>query len=187
MDKLVLDIETKNTFQDVGGRNVRGLEVSFVGVYSYDKDEYFSFYEDDMEELGEMLKRAGLLIGFAINYFDVPVLERYFNFNLRAIPRLDLLTEFELSAGFRISLDILARTNLGEGKSHGSGLEAIRLYQEGKMEELKDYCLQDVKLTKDLYELIKKRKYVFVPDRFTDERVKFEIEISDDFLPQSLF
>ncbi|MFA5811488.1 MAG: hypothetical protein WC956_04060, partial [bacterium] len=34
----------------------------------------------------------------------------------------------------------------------GSGLEAIRLWREGRMEELKRYCLDDVRLTRDVYE-----------------------------------
>jgi DEAD/DEAH box helicase domain-containing protein len=186
-DKIVLDIETKNTFQDVGGRELDKLEISFVGAYSYNQDKYLSFYEDELDKLGEFLKKTGLLIGFAINYFDVPVLDRYLDFNLRAVPRLDLLEEFELAAGFRISLDILAKSNLGEGKSHASGLEAIRLYREGKLAELKEYCLQDVRLTKDLYDLIRARKYVYVPDRFTNQLIKIPIEIGEDVLPATLF
>jgi len=187
MDKVVLDIETKNTFQEVGGRELDKLEVSFVGAYSYNRDQYLSFYEDEMAKLGELLKKTGLLIGFAINYFDVPVLDRYLDFNLRAIPRLDLLEEFELAAGFRISLNILAKSNLGEGKSHASGLMAIQLYREGKLEELKEYCLQDVKLTKDLYDLIRARQYVYIPDRFTNQPIKVPMAISEDVLPATLF
>ena len=188
MDKVVFDIETKNTFQDVGGHgNIDKLQVSFIGAYSYDRKKYLSFFEDEIEEFGKLLQDTGLLIGFASNYFDIPVLEKYYQFNLRAIPRLDILEEFEIAAGHRISLDILARANLNEGKTHNSGLEAIRLYREKKLDELKDYCLQDVKLTKDLYELIKERKYLFVPDRFTDERIKVPMEFSNEYLPSTLF
>ena len=44
-DKIVLDIETKNTFSEGGGQENRHLlEVSFVGIYSYQKDKYFSFF-----------------------------------------------------------------------------------------------------------------------------------------------
>ena len=40
---------------------------------------------------------------------------------------------------------------LKKGKS-GHGLEAIRLFRQGKMDELKKYCLDDVRLTKEIYE-----------------------------------
>jgi DEAD/DEAH box helicase domain-containing protein len=188
MDKIVIDIETSNSFQEVGGgRNLKSLDVSFIGAYSYKQDEYLSFFEDELDAFGELLRRTGLIIGFSINNFDIPVLEKYYHFNLRAIPRLDILEEFELAAGYRVSLDILSRANLGEGKTHSSGLESIRLYREGRMEELKNYCLQDVKLTKDLYELIKEKKYLTVPDRFTQEPIKVPVEFSEDYLPATLF
>ncbi|TSD02786.1 MAG: hypothetical protein Athens071426_394, partial [Parcubacteria group bacterium Athens0714_26] len=48
MDKLVIDIETKNTISDVGGqKNIAGLDISFVGVFSYNKNEYLSFFENE--------------------------------------------------------------------------------------------------------------------------------------------
>ena len=44
-DKLVIDIETKNTFADVGGQDhLLDLEMSFLGVYSYNQNEYFGFF-----------------------------------------------------------------------------------------------------------------------------------------------
>jgi len=42
-DIIVLDIETKNTFYDVGRDNFDALEVSLVGVYSYNQDKLFTF------------------------------------------------------------------------------------------------------------------------------------------------
>ena len=187
MDKIVLDIETKNTFADVGGQaNVRDLKVSFVGVYSYNQDKYLSFFESDLPALGELIQSAGLIIGFSINRFDIPVLEKHYQFNLSAIPRLDLLEEVEIAYGARISLNILAEANLGTRKTH-HGLEAVTLYEEGKLEELKNYCLNDVKITKDLYELIRKQKYLTIPNKFSGEPVKVPMEIHDAYLPATLF
>ncbi|GAI19560.1 unnamed protein product, partial [marine sediment metagenome] len=50
-----------------------------------------------------------------------------------------------------VSLDSVAQATLGTKKS-GSGLEAVRLFREGKIEALKRYCLDDVRITKELYE-----------------------------------
>ena len=45
-DKIVFDIETKNTFADVGGqKNIAKLDTSFIGAYSYNQDKYLSFHE----------------------------------------------------------------------------------------------------------------------------------------------
>jgi len=85
--------------------------------------------------------------------------------------RFDLLEEIEMALGQRISLDKLSRANLGVGKER-KGHEAITLYKNGEMEELEKYCLQDVRLTKDLYDLYKKNGELLVPDARTGETVK---------------
>jgi DEAD/DEAH box helicase domain-containing protein len=188
MDKIVFDIETKNTFADVGGsRNFRDLLISFVGVYSYNQDKYLSFFEHELDQIHPLFQRAGLVIGFSSNAFDIPVLQKHFDFDLKKLNRLDLLEEIERGFGRRVSLDNMAKANLGTGKLHTSGLESIRLYREGKMEELKEYCLQDVKLTKDLYDLARQQRYLLVPDRRTGENMKVEMEWPDEVLPSTLF
>ncbi len=187
MDKLVLDIETSNTFADVGGeKNIGDLKVSLIGVYSYNQNKYFSFDENHIAEFEPLLKKTGLVIGFAINRFDIPVLNKHYNFDLFNLPRLDLLEEIELVRGHRVSLNSLAKSNLGLEKTHHS-LEAITLYKDGNWEELKNYCLNDVKLTKDLYELAKNRGYLLLSDRDTGELVKTELNFKEIELPATLF
>lgn len=187
MSKIVFDIETKNTFADVGGKeNLKKLEISVVCIYSYDTNTYTCFDEHQMKRLADILQKARLLIGFSINRFDVPVLEKYMPFNLTAIPRLDLLEEIEYAMGSRISLDLLAKHNLGTQKTH-HGLEAVRLYKEGNMKELTDYCTKDVEITKNLYDLARRQKYLFIPDRFTGELKRVPLDIREELLPTGLF
>ncbi|MEK9154582.1 MAG: ribonuclease H-like domain-containing protein [Patescibacteria group bacterium] len=176
MDKIVLDIETKNTFSEVGRDNFGALEVSLIGLYSYNKNEYFSFEENEIEKAGDFLKKADLIIGFSISRFDLPVLKKHFNFDLFSIPRFDILDEIELTLGKRIGLDLLAKTNLGSGKN-GQSLEAPILYREGKIEELKNYCLNDVKITKELYDLAKEQGYLLIPQKDAKENIKADLEI----------
>lgn len=189
MDKFVIDIETKNSFADVGGRgdeNLLKLDASFVGVYSYNQDKYFSFHENQLGEVGPLLQKAGLIIGFSINRFDIPILAKYCNFNLRAVRRLDLLEEIEVALGHRISLDLLAKANLGVGKT-SHGLEAIKFYNEGRFDELEKYCLNDVKITKDLYDLAKKQGHLMVPTKYSTEVVKASFNWQEQTLPSTLF
>lgn len=173
-DKIVIDIETKNTFLEVGRDNFDALEVSLVGLYSYKQDRYFHFLEKEMDELGKFLSSAEQIIGFSISRFDLPVLKKHFNFDLFSIPHFDILDEIELLLGRRVGLDILARANLGFGKN-GHSLEASGLYRDGKIEELKNYCLNDVKITKELYELIQKQGYLLIPQKNSEETVKLEM------------
>jgi DEAD/DEAH box helicase domain-containing protein len=172
MDKIVLDIETKNTFADVGGQeHLTDLNISFVGIYSYDKNQYLSFFENELDKLSLVFKNAGLIIGFSINRFDIPILNKYLNFDALEIERLDILDEIEEKLGHRIGLGQLAYTNLKIGKT-AHGLEAIKFYKEGRLEDLKNYCLNDVKITKDLYELGLKQGYLLVPTNYGNEIAK---------------
>ena len=84
------------------------------------------------------------------------------------MPRIDLLDDIEMQLGRRISLDLLAKINLGTQKTHHS-LEAPVMYREGRLEELADYCLHDVRITKDLYELARAQGYLLVPQWGSDE------------------
>ena len=186
-DRLVIDLETKNTFNDVGGKDkLRDLAVSLVGVYAYNRNELSDFREDRLADLGPMLQDAGLISGFNIKHFDLPVLNKYYNFNLEALPQFDLLKEIEEVYGNRVGLDALAKTNLGAEKS-GHGLDAIRYYANKDWESLEKYCLQDVALTRDLYELAKKQGYLLVPDRLGEKTTKVELVISEPEEKNSLF
>jgi hypothetical protein len=113
-----------------------------------------------------------------MNRYDIPVLNNYFQRlkngpKLWAMERVDLLEEIEMATGSRVSLDRLAGANLGLSKTHHSS-EAGVLYREGKMEELKEYCVNDVKLTKELYDLYRKQNFLMVPSKKTGEVAKVE-------------
>jgi len=185
MDKIVFDIETKNSFADVGGQeNLKKLEVSVVGLYSYKDDKYFVFDENELRKIDDFLKRSHLLIGFSSKRFDLPVLEKYFDFNLTAIPHYDILEEIEKTSGRRISLALLAEANLGIGKT-SHGLEAVEMYHRGEIQKLKDYCLQDVRITKEIFELIKNQGYLWVPQRDLPQMVKVPLLYKEEPLPQN--
>lgn len=185
MDKIVFDIETKNSFADVGGQEyLRKLDASVVGVYSYRNDNYYCFEEHEFDKLGEVLKNAELLVGFSSKRFDLPILEKYFNFNLAGISHFDILEEIEKIFGRRIGLGVLAEANLGVGKT-GKGLEAIDLYRNGEIEKLKNYCLQDVKLTKEIFELIKNQCFLWIPQRDLPQMIKLPIFYKEEVKLQS--
>lgn len=150
-NKIVLDLETQNSFDEVEGRKLHLLKISVVGIYHYLEDKYRFFEEKELPELGEILKRVDLLIGFNIQRFDLMVLEPYLTIPVHQLPTLDIMQEIVKEVGHRVSLQSVAMATLKEGKS-GHGLEAIRLFRQGKMDELKRYCQDDVRLTREIYE-----------------------------------
>ena len=152
-DIIVLDLETKKTFDEVGGHhNSHKLGVSLVGIYSYNKDKYRGFKEEEFGELLELLKNTKLLIGFNSKSFDLTVLQPYYkDFDLFTIPHLDILEEIVHALGHRLKLESVAQSTLGYGKS-GSGLDAIAYYRSNDWDNLIRYCLDDVKVTREVYE-----------------------------------
>ncbi|HRY76967.1 MAG TPA: ribonuclease H-like domain-containing protein [Candidatus Paceibacterota bacterium] len=183
LDKLVIDIETSNTIAEVGGKqNLHLLDISMIGVYSYNRNEFLGFNKNEFPLFEKLLKETGAFIGFSLHYFDIPVLKGHFEHNFSKLKVIDILEEVENQRGHKIGLDALAQANIGAGKT-GSGLEAIQLYHEGKIEELKNYCLNDVKITKDLYELAKNQGSLIIPSHYaTPVKISISWPDLDDYL-----
>lgn len=163
-NEVVLDIETQNTFEEVGGYFTDKLKVSLVGVYFYETDTYESYLEPELPKLYERLERSGRIIGYNSIGFDMPVLNNYYTGDLLKLPQLDILREIEKELGHRIKLDDVAKATLGTQKS-GHGLQAVKWWKEGKIEEIRAYCLQDVKVTKEVYEFGLKNGYLCFDNR----------------------
>lgn len=151
MSKIVFDIETKNIFSDVGERNPAALDISVVGIYDYRSGEYKTFLEEEFNKLWPILSRANLLIGFNSDHFDIPLLNKYYPGDLTKIKSLDILKEIKESFGRRMKLEQIAEGTLGIRKS-GFGLQATEWWKKGEVEKVKKYCLDDVKITKEIYE-----------------------------------
>ncbi len=151
---LVMDLETQKSFKEVGKSKSLALEklkISVAGIFDYLTGEFKTYEENEMMKLEDRLKDIDLLIGFNIRRFDLPVLAPYLFRPVESLPVLDLLDDIEKARGHRASLDSIAKPTLKQHKS-GNGADALVLFKEKKMEELKRYCLDDVRLTKEIYE-----------------------------------
>jgi DEAD/DEAH box helicase domain-containing protein len=162
--EVVLDIETSNSFADVGKYDPSLLKISLVGVYDYATDQYLSFLEPDLPKMWPLLEQADRIIGYNLYGFDYAVMNTYYPGDFMQFPTLDIMKEIEKSIGFRVKLDDVAHGSLGEGKS-GDGLQAIEFFRRGEIDKLRDYCLQDVKVTKEVYEFGLQNGFVKFKDR----------------------
>lgn len=155
MLQLILDVETKQTFDEVGGFFPDRLGISFVGVCVREglsgPGEMRGYFEDDLPQLFPLLEQADVVIGFNIDGFDMPTFTQYYKGDIASIPTLDLMLKIKDSVGHRIGLDAVAHETLGIGKT-GDGLDAIKYYRTGQFDKLRDYCLQDVAVTRDIYD-----------------------------------
>ena len=171
LKKIVLDLETQKSFEDVGGRGKNHLmKVSVCGIYDYSLDRYSIFEEHELPQLSSVLQSADQIIGYNIKNFDFEVLQPYLNFDLNKVPYYDILEEIEKVLGHRMRLEDVAKGTLGRGKT-GNGLEALLYYKNDRMDLLKKYCLDDVRVTKDVYDYALKNQKLLYRDYFNIREV----------------
>lgn len=151
MKRIFFDIESKNVFADVGKHDPSLLDIALVGIYDSETDTYETFIEEELPRLWPILERADMLIGFNSDHFDIPLLNKYYPGDLTKIKSLDILREIHKTYGRRMRLEQLAEGTLGR-KKIGHGLEAVQWWRNGEIQKVRDYCCDDVKLTKELYD-----------------------------------
>ena len=159
---VVFDLETQRSFEEVGGRSqMDRLGVSVAVAYRYDRDEFVVFTEERIGELVALLRTAGLVVGYNIKGFDYEVLRAYTDFDLRTLPTLDLMYHLEERLGFSPKLQSVATATLGVGKS-ADGLQALEWWRRGEVDRIVEYCREDVRVTRDLYNFGKRNRCVMV-------------------------
>lgn len=188
----VYDVEIANEVKTVPGKweNPEGLGFASAVVFDYAQDKY-TFYLGP-ERLDDLLNHLNGRVAVTFNgiKFDSRVLlgndrevdERgTTTFGEYGWGNYDLLLEY-IKARFEFESVLDAESELGNKAIHdgsfsldglsegtfglhktGHGANAPILYQELKYDELLDYNLMDVRLTKKLFEFV--RQYSFVVDR----------------------
>ncbi|MBP6860345.1 MAG: ribonuclease H-like domain-containing protein [Candidatus Pacebacteria bacterium] len=151
MRVITFDIETRMATPGKGRLDTSAMELTVVGIHDSLTDEYSSYLQEELPKLWEIMERADLLVGYNSDMFDIPILNRYYPGDLAHIPSLDLMVEVQKVLGRRLRLDSLARATLGRGKT-GDGLKAMDWWAEGKYDLVRKYCIEDVRLTRELYD-----------------------------------
>lgn len=151
MRYIVFDLETQNTFSDVGSSDSAALDISVGTFYDSADESYTTVTVDELSTIWPLLEKADALVGYNSNHFDIPLLNKYYPGDLTQIKSIDILEEIRKSLGRRIRLDNVAEATVGAKKS-AHGLQAVRWWHEGKIAEIKKYCEQDVKITKKVFD-----------------------------------
>jgi DEAD/DEAH box helicase domain-containing protein len=122
-----------------------------VAIHDSETGEYSSYSKEELTKLWPILETADVLIGYNSNSFDIPLLNNYYPGDLTKIRSLDLLVEVQTALGRRLRLQSLAEGTL-KAKKSGDGLQSVRWWQEGLYDKVREYCIQDVRLTRKIYE-----------------------------------
>ncbi len=184
MKKVFLDIETKNSFQEVGKADPIALDISVVCIYDSETDSYQSFLQEDLSKLWPILEQTDVIVTFNGDHFDLPLLNKYYSGDLMKIRSLDLLKEVRKSLGYRVGLGNIAEATLGVGKS-GHGLEAIEWWKNGEIDKIIKYCTEDVRITKEIHDYAMANKRLKFKDgerlaEITMDTTGWEQEKGDD-------
>jgi DEAD/DEAH box helicase domain-containing protein len=161
MRTIVFDIETSNLFQEVGSNNAADLDLSVVVIHDSKTDEYTSYKQDELQKLWPILEETDIIVGYNSDHFDIPLLNKYYEGDLNQIKSLDILKEIKEQFGRRMKLDQIAAGTFGTAKS-ADGLQAVRWWRNGEYEKVIKYCIDDVKITKQIYDYaLKNGKLIF--------------------------
>lgn len=169
MDHIVVDVEIAKTIEEVGGwDHTEKMGISCGVVYEYQTDRYRIYGPSDRDRvaLQARLMKADRITTFNGWRFDFPVIwglpgrervlalkEKSNDLLLRIWRSLGLDEESfsDLHKGW--GLDVVCSGTLGVGKS-GYGGDAPKWFQAGEWARLVDYCVDDVRLERDLGEFI---------------------------------
>lgn len=190
MKHLILDVETKKTFDEVGGYYPEKLGISFVGVIERltlptawgeaVQEVRYEVFEEELPRLWRVMETADVIVGFNLDGFDMPTFKPYYHGDLDKLPTLDLMLRFKEKAGHRISLDAIAGETLGT-KKIGDGLDAIKYYRNGELDKLAKYCMKDVEITRDIYDFGRINKKIKYKNKWNDI---VEMEVDFDYTPR---
>jgi len=152
-------VETQRLVQEVGGwDHVEKLGISVACAYDSKTDEFKAYTEDNLKELIDLCEER-LVIGYNVRGFDLPVMVPY-GLTISRLDVFDIMYDLETLTRQRfLKLEAVARGTLGAGKS-ADGLQAVAWWKSGQIQKIIDYCMQDVKVTKEVFLFGKQNGFV---------------------------
>lgn len=159
---IVYDLETKESPPDVGWTAWNAMGISVGCSYDFLNDSYGVYLDDNMHKLVERLnKPETLIVAFNQIGFDNNLLRNCKNKFDELLNHETLLNSYDMliesrraanvnkfSKGFKLD-DHLKAMKMDTKTACGS--IAPKLYKEGNIGELIDYCLNDVRVERNLF------------------------------------
>jgi len=173
MRVVTFDIETANTLPSFSRGDLDQLELALVGIHDSSTGEFSSYVKEELPKLWQILENTDILVGYNSDSFDIPLLNRYYPGDLTKIRSVDLMIEVQKVLGRRLKLQSLAEGTLGRGKK-GSGLDSVEWWQQGLVDKVREYCIEDVRLTRELYDYAKEKGHLKYKDLRDVREIKLD-------------
>jgi DEAD/DEAH box helicase domain-containing protein len=156
---LVIDVETQKLVQDVGGwEHVDKLGISVACAYDSKSDQFLSFREHELKKLIDLCEER-LVVGYNIRGFDLAVMAPY-GLDPKKLDVFDIMYDLEALTRQRfLKLEYVAQGTLNAGKS-ADGLLAVEWWKQGQIDKIIEYCLQDVRVTRDIFQFGRQNGFV---------------------------
>jgi hypothetical protein len=162
MKTVFFDLETQYLFEDLGlnhkdPRAPAGLKLAIAGVLESGHPTFFK--ESEVVDLLQTLTKADTIIGHNLFRFDYIVLKPYTDIDVPDALRrktIDMMHEIDKKTGCWTGLDSLCRLNLGITKTENPQ-KIPEMWREGKHAEVRDYLLNDLKMTEAIFNHGKKQ------------------------------
>ncbi len=151
MREITFDIETANLLPSLSRNDLSRLELAVVAVHDSETGEFSSYTKEELPKLWPLLEKADVLIGYNSDAFDIPLLNFYYPGDLTRVRSIDLMIEVQKVLGRRLRLQSLAEATLKVSKS-GDGLKSVEWWQQGLHDKVREYCIQDVRITRQIYD-----------------------------------
>jgi len=168
---IIIDVETKHSFRDFS--DPAKLGVTVVALFDYKDNRGMVFLEKEINQLFPLLENSSYIVGFNNKSFDLPVLQAYYPGRIESFTVFDIMDDVREKIGRRLALNDLITATLGKKKT-AHGLMAIDYYKEGEWEKLKQYCLDDVMLTKELFDFGIKYGEIYYLNGINKEKIKVD-------------
>jgi uncharacterized protein YprB with RNaseH-like and TPR domain len=162
MTKIIFDIESTGLIENLFER------IICIGIYNLDAEEKKVFQGEEETILQDFfnyvnscnkLNEPPILIGFNSDSFDLPFIIRRAVIYKKKVPYFINLDLRKIINGFKYSYNRMEKGRLKDwAKALGipvetsPGSETFRLYCEGKLDLIAQHCLEDVRITKKIYE-----------------------------------
>lgn len=157
-DKPVEGIEYCDGWRDFGN-----MGISVIGVYDFERDVYAVYMDESFNDFQNLVNDTDIVIGFNSLAFDNRLCSEH-GIVIRDNKSYDLLVkiwqglgygpEFKFGTHAGYGLDAVAKANLNTGKTGYYGGNIPIEWQRGNYSTVINYCLNDVKLTRDLVQLV---------------------------------
>jgi DEAD/DEAH box helicase domain-containing protein len=167
---LIMDLETQELAEDVGGWEFKDrLKVSVACAYDSATDQFLTYREHELKNLIDLCENR-LVVGYNQIGFDLPILVKY-GLDLKRVNAFDIMLDLQTLTRQRfLKLEHVARGTLNAGKS-ADGLLAVEWWKQGLVDKIIEYCLQDVKVTKEVFEFGRKNGNVTIQRSEDTKRV----------------